>query len=121
MSSNNICFFKEADENTWLKSENEMLDCGLIGVCEVNRLNMVSYKEVLVYHQQYFNHFTYRCREEKVMKVQCSEIHFVSELIKKSTATVFTFTTVFDLITALTPISAQSNNSFFLYFLSSCL
>ena len=34
MSSNNIFFYKEADKNTWLQSEDcVMFDCALIEVC----------------------------------------------------------------------------------------
>ena len=40
--TNKICFYKEADKNTWSYFEDyELLGCALIGVCEVIRLNTV--------------------------------------------------------------------------------
>ena len=39
MSTNNICFYKEEDKSTQAVKTMNLLDCALIGVCVVIRLN----------------------------------------------------------------------------------
>ena len=43
MSNNKLCFYKEADKKTWLKSQKttKSSNCGLIGLCAVIRSNTV--------------------------------------------------------------------------------